>query len=142
MNRKDFLLLCCGASAITFIASCGKVYYAINTSTGENIAVDISEFEEQKDGVTTLRTFVIVKNDQIPFPIALYRNGDKNYVALYLECTHSGCELRPASTVLLCPCHGSEFSTEGKVLNPPAEKDLRQFPVIVSENKILILFTA
>lgn len=138
MDRKNFLIACCGASVAGLFASCGKVYYATNTVSGKNITVALSEFEEVKEGVTTPRAFVLVKNEQLPFPVAVYRNSDKNYSALYLQCTHSGCELRPASTVLQCPCHGSEFSTQGKVLNPPAEKDLIQFPVIVSDKQLLI----
>lgn len=138
MKRKNFLIACCGTSTLAFLASCSKTYYATNTTTGKNIAVSLSEFEETKEGVKTQRPFVLVKNEQLPFPIAVYCSKEKNYTALYLECTHSGCELRPASTVLQCPCHGSEFSTEGKVLNPPAEKDLHQFPVKVSDKELFI----
>lgn len=138
MDRKNFIITCCGAAATAFLTSCGKAYYATNTLLGKNIAVALSEFEEIKEGVTVPRAFVLVKNEQLPFPIAVYRKSDKNYTALYMECTHRGCELRPAPTTLQCPCHGSEFSTEGKILNPPADRDLTRFPVTVSNKQIII----
>lgn len=138
MKRKNFLITCCGSSAIAFLASCSKVYYAINADAGKNIALDLSEFDEVKEGLTAKRSFVLVKNERLQFPVAVYRSNGEKYTALYLECTHSGCELRPASTVLQCPCHGSEFSTEGKVMNPPAEKDLLQFPVALNHNQLII----
>ncbi len=138
MKRKNFLIACGGSSALAFLAGCNKVYYAANTEAGKDIAVDLSEFDAVKDGFTVKRDFVLVKNDWLRFPIAVYRNSDEHYTALYLECTHRGCELRPAPTILQCPCHGSEFSTTGKVVHSPAERDLLQFPVTVNRHQLLI----
>lgn len=142
MDRRQFILACCGTTAALLIASCSNIYYATNALSGNQISVALSEFDETKDGVTTQRAFVLVKNEKLRFPIAVYKSPEGKYRALYLECTHRGCEVKAASTGLQCPCHGSEFSTEGKVLNPPAEKDLAQFPVSISGDYLLIQLSA
>ena len=58
--------------------------------------------------------------------IALYR--DENGVAHRLSplCTHMGCYVQwnPAEKSWDCPCHGSRFSCEGKVIQGPAIKDM------------------
>ena len=42
------------------------------------------------------------------------------------RCSHMGCELvwNPEEKSWDCPCHGSRFTEEGKVLDNPAKRDL------------------
>ena len=46
------------------------------------------------------------------------------------RCPHMGCALRwnPAEHSWDCPCHGSRFGEDGKVLNNPATGDLKKLP--------------
>jgi cytochrome b6-f complex iron-sulfur subunit len=85
-----------------------------------------------------LRQFVALKIEKVSFPIVLYRMSDDAYSALYLKCTHQGCEVRPNDQLLACPCHGSEFDRQGKVLEGPAEKPLKKFPVETDAENIYI----
>jgi Rieske Fe-S protein len=39
---------------------------------------------------------------------------------------------------LVCPCHGSEFSFEGQVLEGPAERPLRRYEVGEEGNALII----
>ena len=43
------------------------------------------------------------------------------------KCTHLGCELHfnDVDKMWECPCHGSKFTEEGKVIETPANKDLK-----------------
>ncbi len=43
------------------------------------------------------------------------------------RCPHLGCALKwnPAEHTWDCPCHGSRFTQEGKVINNPAKKDIK-----------------
>jgi Rieske Fe-S protein len=55
-----------------------------------------------------------------------YRKEDGLLYLVNTTCTHMGCELNwnTAETSWDCPCHGSRFSTEGRVIEGPAVKDL------------------
>lgn len=145
MQRKQFIHLCAGTMAAGLLGStlqgCSKSYYAQHTVSGKAIIIPLTEFANGDNTQQPYRSFVLVKNELLNFPIAVYRHSEKSYSALYLECTHKGCELNPASTVLQCPCHGSEFSTTGKVLSAPAEHDLKQFTVTVNTADVTIEIT-
>lgn len=49
--------------------------------------------------------------------------------AVSRTCTHLGCRLNynEEEHLLICPCHMSKFTTEGKRMAGPAEKDLSGF---------------
>ena len=54
-------------------------------------------------------------------------------------CTHEGCAVTGfANSVYVCPCHGSEFSTSGAVVQGPASSSLRQFPTTFANNVVTI----
>lgn len=141
MTRKDFLqkasLTCVGVctGAISLLQGCSGVHYAVHTHDASNqiLQVNTREFWDAKKNKS--RKFVIVRTEKLPFPIYLRKEAEQ-YVALYMCCTHKGCELNPAGEFLVCPCHGSEFDKEGHVQNPPADKDLVRFPLTV-ENEII-----
>jgi len=44
---------------------------------------------------------------------------------LSLKCPHAGCNVKEKNGEFICPCHGSRFSLEGKLLEGPAETDLQ-----------------
>jgi len=49
--------------------------------------------------------------------------------ALSLECTHLGCRVRPMAEGFLCPCHGSRYAADGRVLGGPAARPLARVPL-------------
>lgn len=58
--------------------------------------------------------------------VAAYRDPDGAVHAVSPVCTHLGCTVswNTAETTWDCPCHGSRFTCDGKVLEGPAVKDL------------------
>ncbi|HKO18221.1 MAG TPA: Rieske 2Fe-2S domain-containing protein, partial [Acidobacteriaceae bacterium] len=58
--------------------------------------------------------------------IAVYRDDAGALHACSAVCTHLGCVVawNPTEKSWDCPCHGSRFSPEGKVLNGPAAANL------------------
>jgi Rieske Fe-S protein len=58
--------------------------------------------------------------------VAAYRDAEGNLAAVSAVCTHLGCTVQwnPAELSWDCPCHGSRFSCEGKVLAGPAVEPL------------------
>lgn len=55
-------------------------------------------------------------------------------------CTHRGCPVSMIEgTTMTCPCHGTEFSTDGgKVLQGPATKALPERPVRVEGDTLFL----
>lgn len=60
--------------------------------------------------------------------IAVMRDGERVY-ALDLVCTHLGCTVNVTPAGLVCPCHGSAFDREGRVLKGPADRALKRYEV-------------
>ncbi|MDQ3724916.1 MAG: FAD-dependent oxidoreductase [Actinomycetota bacterium] len=60
--------------------------------------------------------------------VAGHRRDDGTLVAVSTRCTHLGCQLNwnTAECCWDCPCHGSRFSPEGKVLQGPAVRELER----------------
>lgn len=58
------------------------------------------------------------------------RDRDGHVQAWDARCTHLGCRLdRVIDGVLVCPCHGSRFDAEGRVLAGPATRPLKPMRV-------------
>jgi glycine/D-amino acid oxidase-like deaminating enzyme/nitrite reductase/ring-hydroxylating ferredoxin subunit len=63
--------------------------------------------------------------------IAVCRDRSGVIHACSSVCTHLGCDVawNDAEQSWDCPCHGSRFAPDGRVLNGPAVSDLRRVPV-------------
>ncbi|MDP9389290.1 MAG: FAD-dependent oxidoreductase [Actinomycetota bacterium] len=63
--------------------------------------------------------------------VGTYRGADGTVQAVSITCTHMGCTLQwnGAETSWDCPCHGSRFAVDGRVLNGPAVRPLEQIDV-------------
>ncbi|HIJ97312.1 MAG TPA: Rieske (2Fe-2S) protein [Desulfuromonadales bacterium] len=64
---------------------------------------------------------------------------DTGFYALSLICTHLGCTVTVTENGLACPCHGSLFDRQGKVLKGPADRALIQLPVEEHGERIDVL---
>lgn len=70
-------------------------------------------------------------------PFLLARTGQDQFVALDGTCTHEQCTVSGFSNGrYVCPCHGSQFTTAGTVVNGPATVSLRQYPVSFAGNVV------
>lgn len=72
--------------------------------------------------------------------ILVIRTSDTEAVAVSAICTHAGCSMDYAADQQLidCPCHGSQFATDGRVLRGPAVRALRVYSVTLANNMITI----
>lgn len=82
--------------------------------------------------------FPLNKNQTVSFfgeYIVIHKNN-KSHV-LSSKCSHLGCTInKTENDKLLCPCHGSEYDLDGKVLKGPAYKNLETISAeIIDEGK-------
>ena len=54
----------------------------------------------------------------------LRRQSETEIAAISLVCTHLGCTVNRVETGFLCPCHGSQYDSDGIVVGGPAPKTL------------------
>lgn len=143
MQRRQFLktscLIGCTSGSILLSACSSANYYAKYLLAEKRVRIARSEFSfVTKKGEARERDFVLVKPDNFPFPIALYRTAG-GYSACLMRCTHQSCEVEVQGSRYACPCHGSEFDVQGKVLQGPAEQPLQSFKTEEDEQYIYIL---
>lgn len=143
MNRKDFIVNACGAcmAAVGFpglLLSCASTRYITGRLGKDGLTVSPNEFKIAQKNKTAYRSFIIIRNEALQYPVCLYRFNDAEYAALWMQCTHQGAELQASGNFLQCPAHGSEFNSKGSVTNGPASRALRNFPVTVSNDEIFI----
>ena len=60
--------------------------------------------------------------------VLVARGAADAFTAVTATCTHESCVITGFSgQSYVCPCHGSQFDTAGRVLNGPATRALRQY---------------
>ena len=72
--------------------------------------------------------------------IIVIRISSSSYIALSKICTHQQYTVsyNKSTGQLLCPGHGSVFTTNGSVVNGPAVNPLKKYSVTLSNNKLTI----
>jgi cytochrome b6-f complex iron-sulfur subunit len=121
--------LICGGGFL-MLEGCASVSYIPYNEQNDQLVVKKSNFIKEKYG--------LIGHKNLPAPIYIAKLESNKYSAVLLECTHKRCEVSPAGDLLICPCHGSEYSSSGKVLQPPAEKDLYSFGIKTDSENIYI----
>lgn len=60
--------------------------------------------------------------------VAAFRDDDGSVTLRLATCTHLGCAVKwnPAERTWDCPCHGSRFAPDGRVIAGPAESPLAE----------------
>ncbi len=143
MERRIFIKNCSytavGLPMIgTLLQSCSAIYYATASQNESGLTLSKSEFWEIKKDKKIERKFVMIQSGNFQFPICLYKIEEDLYTASLLKCSHRGCELNVGGGIFSCPCHGSEFTIQGKVLEGPANEDLQTFITKTDNENIYI----
>ncbi len=143
MERRSFLRLCglgtCGALVgAVALPGCGGVAHVQALPEPGRLRVPLNAFMLERQGERTFRRSIIVEAPGVQAPIAVFRNGTQQHIALLMRCTHRGAELSLAGEQLTCPAHGSAFADTGAVLEGPADEPIQPFPVTYDGTDLLI----
>ncbi len=117
VSRRDFLgLASMGAALLSLLAVLGGTFRMTKATV---------HYEES-------RKFKIGKPDE--FPVGTTKVLDDKNVVIFTDndglhaisniCTHLGCIIAPVDWGFQCPCHGSKFDKNGKVIGGPAPRPL------------------
>jgi Rieske Fe-S protein len=143
MVRRDFLKALAasgGAAALApILAACGS---AVPTGTGTDssagVTLDLSQPENQSLAAAG-GALAVGPNSLDSSGMLLYRLDESTVLAFSRKCTHLGCavgELKDG--VASCPCHGSQYDTNGKVVKGPAPNSLKAYTATVSGTMVTI----
>jgi cytochrome b6-f complex iron-sulfur subunit len=69
--------------------------------------------------------------------LLITQSGGK-LTALDSTCTHMGCTVAPDGSKLQCPCHGSQFTLTGSVIQGPAPSALHPVSVKVVSGQVVL----
>lgn len=72
--------------------------------------------------------------------ILFVRDTETSVRAVSSHCTHQKCPLsfNGKTFKIQCSCHGSKFDLKGQVLNGPAKKSLKNYPVTFADGRIVV----
>jgi len=70
----------------------------------------------------------------------LSRTGDSSFTAVDAICTHQSCTVTSADgDIYVCPCHGSRYDRNGRVVQGPATAALRRYSTSFAANVVTIV---
>jgi menaquinol-cytochrome c reductase iron-sulfur subunit len=71
----------------------------------------------------------------------LRRNGEDQFTAFSINCTHLGCPVRwlPDANLFMCPCHGGVYYSDGHVAAGPPPRPLVQYSVRIRDGQVEVL---
>jgi cytochrome b6-f complex iron-sulfur subunit len=139
LSRRDFINLgwgALGAFAVSELTFAGLRFFSPRSSEGEfGGDFNLGSYQQYPSGSVTP-----VENGRF----YLVHLVDGGFLAIYRRCTHLGCVVPfdHASEEFICPCHGSAFTIEGDVLNPPAPRPLDLFNLSINEAGEIIVDTS
>lgn len=131
LDRRRFLQVAAGALALPACAS--LVFTPVTPEAGRiELALDRYPQLAEPGGYLKLR---------LPDDMALYvvHLAPQQFVVLSPICTHLGCTVDIAAAGLLCPCHGSLYDREGRVVHGPAMRPLSRYPATVTPDGRLVV---
>jgi cytochrome b6-f complex iron-sulfur subunit len=141
-SRRELLrgLGVAAVGALVVGAGCGQQGSSLSTATsascGTGECIDLTDAANQP--LTTAGGAMLV--DMTGDTIMVVRVSDTQVIALSAICTHAGCTMdyTAGQKVLDCPCHGSQFATDGSVLRGPATRPVRVYSVTLANHMITV----
>lgn len=134
MDRRGFVGVCGGALAGAAITGCASVMVRPVTAVDGRVSLALSDHPE----LARPNGSIAIQVAGIPDPLLVLNAGERRYVVLSPICTHRGCTVEVAGDRLECPCHGSQYTREGGVMQGPAERALQRFTAAVSDQRLVI----
>jgi cytochrome b6-f complex iron-sulfur subunit len=116
----------------TMLPGCGGVTSpsdvpALQTVNGTRVSGGISVAIDAASPLSAVGSAALVQTSIGDFLVG--HTAQSTFVALNATCTHQTCTITGfGNQNYVCPCHGSTFDINGRVLGGPAPSPLRQYP--------------
>lgn len=135
MKRRSFLQVSGGALAVAAIPGCASLVATQVTPENGEIRLAVRNFAqlEHPGGFLKIRP---AGSAETLYVLALEHGG---FAVVSPICTHLQCTVNIDGALLVCPCHGSTYDREGKVLRGPAERPLTRYQAALSDGGELVI---
>ncbi len=121
--------LVCTALPALSTGCAARIRYATPTLVGDRLAIRVAEVASGA---------LLVEDPRADLPIYLRRTSAGEYTAVSTRCMHRGCQVEPVAEKLVCPCHGSEYTFAGDVLQGPTQHPLTRYRVTTDSDTVYI----
>lgn len=134
MDRREFVTTCALAGVGMFLAGCVALVTHPVPVTGGRVRLALSSYPDlaKPDGA------IKIQPDALEDPIYVLATPSGEFRAVSPICTHRGCTVDVSGARLVCPCHGSTYDREGRVLRGPAERALTRYTVVREGDALVI----
>lgn len=132
-NRRDFVATCVVTCAGALLAGCVSMVTHPVPVAGGRARIDLANHPE----LTRPGGAIKIQPEGIAEPIYVLATAN-GFTAVSPICTHRGCTVDINGERLVCPCHGSTYDREGRVLKGPAQRALQRYAVSQSGNQLLL----
>jgi len=106
-------------------------FFSFQPDTGRQTEFNLGDLSSFPLGSYTFRPDI---------PAVIFNHAGE-FIAYSLVCTHLGCTVEQDGGNLSCPCHGSRFDRDGKVIQGPAQRALKRLRIEILDDNTLMLFT-
>ena len=138
-DRREFIknscTLCAGVLGLSALLPTLQSCVSINTLQLEPIN---NSFQLPTTSFIENSKVVVIKHQSLAFPIAVVKVNPSSYRSFELKCTHQDNGLGVSNSGFFCSMHGSNFDLNGKVLTPPASRNLKEFTTQLSNDQIIV----
>ena len=142
MNRRNFLTL----FSVSLFASCSPLLFAASYAAESKQKSKKNPSKSRRwISVGTVEELdkagqILKEESSLGAILVIGTSKSKNLIAVNPTCTHLGCNVdwEAEENIFLCPCHASEFTTDGKVQNGPAEKPLSTYEARILLNTVMV----
>jgi len=135
LSRRDFCTK--SVQAAIGLAAINALPQAVLSQTTHGLAIDLTLAAN-----SALKTIGGAEYATYPATgtvLIIIRNSSTQVYAISSVCTHMGCQVNlPVNNVITCPCHGSQYTTQGVVTQGPALANLTQYTAQLSGNFIYV----
>jgi len=132
LDRRTFVSACAALCGGALLGCVSMVTHPVPV-TGGRVRLALSRYPE----LTRPNGAIKVMPEGHHDPVYVLASGD-GFTALSPICTHRGCTVEVSGARLVCPCHGSTYDREGRVLKGPAEDPLQYYRVTRSGDELVL----
>lgn len=133
LDRRAFVATCVTLCGSAMLAGCVSMVTHPVPVAGGRARLRLSAYPElaRPDGA------IRILPDGRAEPVYLLAVAG-GFTALSPICTHRGCTVDVHGARLVCPCHGSTYDRDGRVLKGPAQRALQRFPVTIAGDELVV----